>query len=145
MARKIVCEWGMSEKLGPLTFGKQEEQIFLGREIAQHRDYSEATAVEIDREVKVIVMEGYNTARRILEEKGTILTRVAEALLEREVLDAAQLGVLARGEELPAPQPTEPGGTPEPESGVETVEDAASDDAKVDDPGVLPQPGSQPA
>jgi cell division protease FtsH len=145
MARKMVCEWGMSEKLGPLTFGKQEEQIFLGREIAQHRDYSEATAVEIDREVKVFVMEGYNTARQILEEKDTILTSIAEALLEREVLDAEQLAALARGEELPMPQPAGPKGAPEPESGIETVEDAASDDAKVDEPGVLPQPGNQPA
>jgi cell division protease FtsH len=145
MARKMVCEWGMSEKLGPLTFGKQEEQIFLGREIAQHRDYSEATAVEIDREVKVFVMEGYNTARQILEEKEDILTGIAEALLEREVLDAEQLAALARREKLPAPQPAGPGGTPAPETGADAVEDAAGDDAKVDDPGVMPQPGSQPA
>jgi len=142
MARKMVCEWGMSEKLGPLTFGKQEEQIFLGREIAQHRDYSEATAVEIDREVKVFVMEGYNTARQIVEEKDSILTAIAEALLEREVLDAEQLAALARGEKLPALQPAGPGSTPESASGVE---DAAGDDAKVDEPGVLPQPGNQPA
>jgi cell division protease FtsH len=79
MARKMVCEWGMSEKLGPLTFGKQEEQIFLGREIAQHRDYSEATAVDIDHEVKEFVLEGYNTARKIIEDNSDALTQIAEA------------------------------------------------------------------
>jgi cell division protease FtsH len=141
MARKMVCEWGMSEKLGPLTFGKQEEQIFLGREIAQHRDYSEATAVEIDREVKEFVMEGYQTARDILEENEAALTQIAEALLEREVLDAEQIAALARGEELPAPPPASPEGPPEPEP----VEEAGDDDAKAKDPGVLPQPGNQPA
>jgi cell division protease FtsH len=142
MARKMVCEWGMSEKLGPLTFGKQEEQIFLGREIAQHRDYSEATAVEIDHEVKRIVMEGYETAQRILREKDDVLTAIAEALLEREVLDSEQLAALARGEKLAPLQPVPPDdGKP----GVETVEDAAKEQAKSDDRSVLPQPGDQPA
>ena len=68
MARKMVCEWGMSE-LGPMSFGKREEQIFLGREIAQHRDYSEATAIRIDEQVKKLVQEGYDRARAIIEEK----------------------------------------------------------------------------
>src|SRR5690606_15549248 len=62
LARKMVCEWGMSSELGPLTFGKKEEQIFLGREIAQHQDYSEDTAIKIDKEVRRIVMEGYSRA-----------------------------------------------------------------------------------
>jgi cell division protease FtsH len=73
MARKMVCEWGMSE-LGPLSFGKREEQIFLGREIAQHRDYSEATAIRIDEQVKKLVQEGYDRARKIIEERSDAST-----------------------------------------------------------------------
>ena len=91
LARKMVCEWGMSEKLGPVTFGKKEEQIFLGREIAQHRDYSEATAVEIDYEVKRIVTECHDRARRLLQEHRETLTEIAETLLEVEVLNAEEL------------------------------------------------------
>jgi len=145
MARKMVCEWGMSEKIGPLTYGKQEEQIFLGREIAQHRDYSEATAVLIDGEVKNFILEGYNTARRILEEKDEALTAIAEALLEREVLDGEQIIALARGETLPAPPSPEDDGSVDPQPATEEVEDAAGDTMKTDKPGVLPQPGNQPA
>ena len=89
MARKMVCEWGMSE-LGPLSFGKREEQIFLGREIAQHRDYSEATAIRIDEQVKKLVEDGYDRARKIIEERGDALERIALALLEREVLDGTR-------------------------------------------------------
>ena len=87
MARKMVCEWGMSD-LGPLTFGKKEEQIFLGREIAQHRDYSEATAVKIDAEVQKLVGNGYAAAKGILSSNRDVLERIAQALIEREVLDA---------------------------------------------------------
>jgi cell division protease FtsH len=144
MARKMVCEWGMSDSLGPVTFGKQEEQIFLGREIAQHRDYSEATAEAIDTEVKKFVLEGYNTARKIVEDNSDVLTRIAEALLEREVLDAEQIFTLSRGEELPAPRPASPDVT-KPDTPTETVEDATSNESDNQDPGVLPQPGKQPA
>ncbi|MBI5379454.1 MAG: cell division protein FtsH, partial [Nitrospirae bacterium] len=91
LARKMVCEWGMSETLGPLTFGKKEEQIFLGREIAQHRDYSEQTAVEIDQEVKRMVMENYERAKTLLKDHFNTLKRLAEALLERESLDASEI------------------------------------------------------
>src|SRR6478672_6846247 len=84
LARKMVCEWGMSE-LGPLSFGKKEEQIFLGREIAQHRDYSEDTAIRIDEQVKKLVQNGYDRAMKVIEAKSDALIRVAEALLEREV------------------------------------------------------------
>jgi len=87
LARKMVCEWGMSEKLGPLTFGKKEEQIFLGREIAQHRDYSEHTAVAIDEEVRIIVVENFERAKKLLIENQDILHRLAKELLDREVLD----------------------------------------------------------
>ena len=100
MARKMVCEWGMST-LGPLTFGKKEEQIFLGREIAQHRDYSEDTAIKIDLEVRRLVDEGYRKAKSILAENREVLTKIAVALLEREVLDANEIKLLVDGKELP--------------------------------------------
>jgi cell division protease FtsH len=100
LARKMVCEWGMST-LGPLTFGKKEEQIFLGREIAQHRDYSEDTAIKIDLEVRRLVDEGYTKAKGILSTNKETLTRIAMALLEREVLDANEIRMLVEGKELP--------------------------------------------
>ncbi len=100
MARKMVCEFGMSD-LGPLTFGKKEEQIFLGREIAQHRDYSEATAIKIDEEVRRIVNEGYMRAKNVLGENHETLVKIAMALLEREVLDANEIKMLIEGKELP--------------------------------------------
>jgi cell division protease FtsH len=104
LARKMVCEWGMSD-LGPMSFGKKEEQIFLGREIAQHRDYSEATAIEIDKEVRSLVDGGYQDARRIIGDRSEALTRIAEALLEREVLDGAEVKALIDGAPL-APSTT---------------------------------------
>jgi cell division protease FtsH len=134
----------MSDKIGPLTFGKQEEQIFLGREIAQHRDYSEATAVEIDAEVREFVIEGYDTARSILEGNSDALTQIAEALLEREVLDAEQITLLARGEALPALQVPSPGDTQDSEPAAEAA-DGTTTDPETDRPGVLPHPGNQPA
>jgi len=100
MARKMVCEWGMSE-LGPLSFGKKEEQIFLGREIAQHRDYSEETAIRIDEQVKKLVTGGYDTAAAILEERSDALIRIAEALLVREILDGNEVMQIINGETLP--------------------------------------------
>jgi cell division protease FtsH len=101
LARKMVCEFGMSQ-LGPITFGKKEEQIFLGREISQHRDFSEATAIEIDKEVRRFVDDGYASAKRILEENRNTLIAIANALLEREVLDAHEIQLLIEGKELPA-------------------------------------------
>ena len=100
MARKMVCEWGMSE-LGPLSFGKKEEQIFLGREIAQHRDYSEETAIRIDAQVKKLVQNGYDTAVKIIEEHSDALVRIAEALLEREILDGNEVMQIIKGDALP--------------------------------------------
>ncbi|MBI3076761.1 MAG: ATP-dependent metallopeptidase FtsH/Yme1/Tma family protein [Deltaproteobacteria bacterium] len=97
VARKMVCEWGMSEVLGPLTYGKREEQIFLGKEIAMHQDYSESTAVAIDREVKGIVLECYERAKRTLLSHLDALHRLAEALLEREVLDAPEVDRIVKG------------------------------------------------
>jgi cell division protease FtsH len=110
IARQMVCEWGMSV-LGPLTFGKKEEAIFLGREIAQHRDYSEDTAIKIDGEVRSIVTNGYSKARNILETQKDLLERIAQALLDREVLDAVELKLLMAGQPLPEKVPPPP---PEP-------------------------------
>jgi cell division protease FtsH len=100
LARKMVCEWGMSDAMGPLTFGKKEEQIFLGREIAQHTDYSEDTALRIDAEVKRIVMDAYSNSTELLTKFKKELLDIADALLAREVLDADQVMKLARGERL---------------------------------------------
>jgi len=105
MARRMVCDYGMSS-LGPLTFGKREEQIFLGREIAQHRDYSEDTAIKIDLEVKRFISEGYETAKKILEQNRDTLSRIAEALLEREVLDANEVRMIIQN--LPLEEKVEP-------------------------------------
>jgi cell division protease FtsH len=111
IARQMVCEWGMSP-LGPLTFGKKEEAIFLGREIAQHRDYSEDTAIKIDEEVRSIVTSGYTRARNILETYRDALERVAQALLDREVLDATELKLLIEGKPLPEKPPAPPPSAP---------------------------------
>ena len=96
LARAMVCEYGMSD-LGPLTFGKKEEQIFLGREIAQHRDFSEDTAIKIDQQVKYIVSEQYDRARNIIEENRDTMVRLAETLLDRETLDAVQIRRIIAG------------------------------------------------
>jgi cell division protease FtsH len=116
MAHKMVCEWGMSE-LGPLSFGKKDEQIFLGREIAQHRDYSEETAIKIDQQVRQLVEDGYNEAKGIILERREALVRIAEALLEREGLDGGEVLDLINGKQLKvivSSKPTSPdnsGGT----------------------------------
>ncbi len=102
LARSMVCEWGMSEVIGPLAFGKKEEAIFLGREIAQHQDFSEQTAKEIDREIKRFVMDSYNEAKGLIEENLDTLHRLANALLEREVLDGPQIDLVMAGKPIPA-------------------------------------------
>jgi cell division protease FtsH len=98
IARKMVCEWGMSEKLGPLAFGKKEEQIFLGREFAQHRDYSENTARLIDDEIRGIVTQSYERAKGILQQNMAVLHRLANTLLEKEVLDGSQIDQILKDE-----------------------------------------------
>jgi cell division protease FtsH len=118
IAKKMVCEWGMSE-LGPLAFGKKEEAIFLGREIAQHRDYSEDTAIHIDAELRRIVTGAYETARNIVLNNREILERIALALLDREVLDASELKLLMDGKPLPEKIRSAPPPTPQPVPGVE--------------------------
>ncbi len=91
LARRMVTEWGMSEKLGPLTFGKKDEQIFIGREIARHKDYSEKTAVDIDEEVKRIVLEAYEKSKKLLTDNYDMLDVFAKSLLEKETLDGAEI------------------------------------------------------
>ncbi len=115
MARKMVCEWGMSD-LGPMTFGKKEEQIFLGREIAQHRDYSEDTAIKIDQEVRKLVNAGYTSAKQVISDNRDTLEKIARALIEREVLDANEIKLLVEGRNLPPIQPP-----PSKDDGVQQV------------------------
>jgi cell division protease FtsH len=118
MAHKMVCEWGMSE-LGPLSFGKKDEQIFLGREIAQHRDYSEETAIKIDQQVRKLVEDGYDTAKGIIQGRSEAMVKIAEALLEREVLDGAEVTALINGKTLPKlPTVTKPSNAPPPDGGI---------------------------
>src|SRR5947207_1001812 len=108
MARRMVCEWGMSDAMGPLTFGKKEEQIFLGREIAQHQDYSEDTALKIDQEVKRFVTSAYDRSHILLADNKATLVKMADELLAREVLDAEQVKRIVSGLPLEEPQPAAP-------------------------------------
>jgi cell division protease FtsH len=101
IARKMVCEWGMSEKLGPLSYGAKEEEIFLGREIQKHRDYSEKTAIEIDEEIRGIVNDAMGRAEDILNQNIDILHKLSNELLEREILDSTEIEKIIKGEELP--------------------------------------------
>ena len=135
MARRMVCEFGMSN-LGPLTFGKKEEQIFLGREIAQHQDYSEDTAVKIDQEVKRIVMDQYDRARQIILDNRDAMERLAQELLTRETLDAVQIRRVVAG--LPLDDDT-PSPSPRPES------DKPADKEPVLKPILPPITGGNPA
>jgi cell division protease FtsH len=108
LARRMVCEWGMSTEMGPLTFGKKEEQIFLGREIAQHQDYSEDTALKIDHEVKRFVTSNYDRSHTLLSENKDTLVKMADELLAREVLDGDQVRRIVAGLPLEDLQPAAP-------------------------------------
>ena len=123
LARKMVCEWGMSEVIGPLTFGKKEEQVFLGRDISQSQDYSEGTATHIDEEVKRIVTDNYERAKKELEEHKKELVRIAEELLVREVLDGEQVKRIARGLPLDDPADDSSAGSTSPSDDVSAVDD----------------------
>jgi cell division protease FtsH len=124
LARRMVCEWGMSVAMGPLTFGKRDEQIFLGREIAKAQDYSEDTAIRIDQEVKKFVMDAYDRARSMLLTNKAALMRIAEELLAREVLDAGQVKRLAQG--LPIEDAQAPAASPDETPRRETHERPAA-------------------
>ncbi len=126
IARSMVCEWGMSD-LGPLAYGKREEQIFLGREIAQHRDYSESTAMKIDEAIRAFVDQGYERAKSLIDKYHDAMIRIAEALIEREVLDAAEVRLLIDGGTLPKlPNPKTPSGGAVAEAQVIKPADAGS-------------------
>jgi cell division protease FtsH len=101
IARKMVCEWGMSEKLGPIAYGAKEEEIFLGREITKHKDFSEQTAQDIDSELKKIITSGMKNAEKILAKNIDLLHNLSKELLEREILDSDEIEKIIRGEELP--------------------------------------------
>ncbi len=124
LARRMVCAWGMSEKLGPLTFGKREEMIFLGKEISQQRDYSERTALLIDEEVRNIVEGAYQKAYELLEKNRDKLDSLSNALLEREILDHEEIDKVLSGEELePLPRPRRGAGEA-PDGGAQEAERA---------------------
>jgi len=101
IARKMVCEWGMSEKLGPMSYGAKEEEIFLGREIQKHRDYSEKTAIDIDEEIRGIISLAMNRSEKILRDNIGLLHSLSKELLEREILDSDEIERIIKGEELP--------------------------------------------
>ena len=106
IARRMVCEWGMSEKVGPITFGKGDEQVFLGKEISKHKDYSEETAIEIDGEIKSIVTNNYSKAKKLLEDNIDLLHKLSELLLDKEVIDGKELEELVKDnkpEQYPSP------------------------------------------
>jgi len=140
LARKMVCEWGMSEKLGPLSFGKKEEQIFLGREISQHRDYSEETARLIDSEVRRIVEEGYSEANQIIEDNLEVLHHIAEALLTYETIDGEDVERIVEGKQIDRPKPLETK-LVSPEEADLTDDDKKTNDDKKAPPKPEPEPG----
>jgi cell division protease FtsH len=105
LARKMICEWGMSERMGPVSFGKKEDQIFLGREMASSVDYSEQTAIEIDSEIRRMVQGQYQLCKDLLTKERAALERISEALLQYEVLDGAEIDQLIRGEAIKRAKP----------------------------------------
>ena len=123
LAHKMICEWGMSERLGPLAYGAKEEEIFLGREITRTKNYSETTAVLIDAETKKIIMTGMERAESILKENIDALHRLAGALLEREILDGEEIDKILRGETLPPPEKRK-NGQPQPTPSMDQQFDA---------------------
>ncbi len=126
IARKMVCEWGMSERLGPLTYGQKEEQIFLGKEFSRHRDYSEDTAISIDAEIRRIVTDNYEKARKVIEDNKELVIHMADALLERETLDSGEIEIIMQGKQLPPlDEPVEPKKDPKP------IDVTTLDDGKV--------------
>jgi cell division protease FtsH len=145
----MVCEWGMSEKLGPLSFGKREEQVFLGREISQHRDYSETTAVDIDWEVKKIVEDNYQRARRLLQDNAAILKHIAQALLDRETLNLKDMDLIIEEHDpglfATLTWPSSKGDNEEPAaaSGVGSIEDSPQPNPTASDVSRSPEPSEE--
>jgi len=138
IARRMVCEWGMSETLGPLAFGKKTEQIFLAREIAQHRDYSEETAQLIDKEVHDIVTSCRDRAIKLIEENSDKFELIATNLIERETLNAQEIELLMKGEPLPPIHNGENPQQPDEEPKIEKIKKKASQKPLLDDKEVIP-------
>ncbi|HVA84403.1 MAG TPA: ATP-dependent zinc metalloprotease FtsH [Candidatus Binataceae bacterium] len=144
LARKMVCQWGMSEELGPMTFGRREEQVFLGRDIAHNRDYSEHTAIEIDREVRRMVDAAFQRARKLLSDNLPLLHALSDRLLQKEVLDGVEVAEMVKAYQegrpfpvsTPAPSggPSKPGQTLAPEKPKPAGEEAPAM------PGLPPKP-----
>jgi len=141
LARKMVMSWGMSKGLGPISFGEREEQIFLGREIAQHQDYSESTAQTIDEEVKRIITESYDRAKELLENNIDKLHAVANALLERETLDRNDIETLLAGDPLPPLKTSAPAPDMAPETGDPTIDPEDEPLSNKPPPFAEPDPG----
>jgi len=144
LARKMVCEWGMSKQLGPMTFGRREEQVFLGRDITHSKDYSEHTAVEIDREVRRIVDDSYQKARSLLTESMTLLHALAERLLEKEVVEGAEVAEMlkAHREGRPLTSDTKPAIIANPPAGTAAPKEKprVADEEGLTVPGLHPKP-----
>jgi cell division protease FtsH len=141
MARKMVCEWGMSEKMGPLTYGAKEEQVFLGRDFSQQKNFSDQTAKLIDQEVKALVMSGYEKAREIITEHRDSLEKMALALLDRETLNASEVKEIIEGKVPPVggdETKVEPEGVAP--SSAETTQEKSNDDSEGIMGGGLPDP-----
>jgi cell division protease FtsH len=144
LARKMVCQWGMSQELGPMTFGRREEQVFLGRDIAHHKDYSEHTAIEIDREVRRIVDQAFQRARKLLSDNIPLLHAVSERLLEKEVLDGSEVAEMVKayteGRPFPADRPAESGGGAKPGAAPATEKPKPAGEEAPAIPGLPPKP-----
>ena len=140
LARRMVCEWGMSETLGPLTYDRTDNEVFLGRDLAARKDYSESTARAIDAEVQRIVEAAYDRTRALLEDNRERVTAVAEALLEREVLHASEVELVLAGKPLPDP-PAPAADPPVPEETREEAPAPAPGRAPLAPP-LVPEPGA---
>ena len=144
LARKMVCQWGMSEELGPMTFGKREEQVFLGRDIAHHRDYSEHTAIEIDREVRRMVDAAFQRARKLLADNLPLLHAVSDRLLEKEVLDGGEVAEMVKayqeGRPFPASTPAPSGGPSKPGQALAPEKPKPAGEEAPAMPGLPPKP-----
>ncbi len=139
LARKMVCQWGMSKKLGPMTFGRKEEQVFLGRDIMHQKDYSEDTAIRIDTEVKAITERNYQRAQELLTNNRDLLQRVAETLLEREVLDAEEVKMVLEGIPLKERKPPPTEATPEKKPETKGEKKAPLTPPILPEPKIIPQ------
>jgi cell division protease FtsH len=144
LARKMVCQWGMSEELGPMTFGRREEQVFLGRDIAHNRDYSEHTAIEIDREVRRMVDAAFQRARKLLSDNLPLLHALSDRLLQKEVLDGGEVAEMVKayqeGRPFPVSTPAPSGGPSKPGQALAPEKPKPAGEEAPAMPGLPPKP-----